>query len=100
MLDAETNEFLTKKELAKLCRTSERTIDRLLEVGDAPPPTRPSPGRVIFSAASVREWLSKRTIQKSGKQVAAAAAIGAAMPGHQSGRRGRRRKLPANEATP
>ena len=33
-------EYLTKRELAKLCRCSERTIDRLLEQGDAPPVTR------------------------------------------------------------
>ena len=28
------DEFLTKRELARLCRCSERTIDRLLEVGE------------------------------------------------------------------
>jgi hypothetical protein len=33
---AHAREYLTKKELAKLCRCSERTIDRLLEQGDGP----------------------------------------------------------------
>ena len=59
---AENDEFLTKKELAELCRCSERTIDRLLEEGDAPPVTRLSPRRIIFPAASAREWLSRRTV--------------------------------------
>lgn len=56
------DEFLTKRELAKLCRCSERTIDRLLEEGDGPPVTRVSAGRIIFPAASAREWLSHRTV--------------------------------------
>jgi predicted DNA-binding transcriptional regulator AlpA len=48
MSTAVDDEFLTKKELAKLCRCSERTIDRLLGEGDAPPITRLSARRVIF----------------------------------------------------
>jgi predicted DNA-binding transcriptional regulator AlpA len=55
------DEYLSKKELAKLCRCSERTIDRLIEVGEAPPITRLSARRIIFSAALAREWLSRRT---------------------------------------
>jgi predicted DNA-binding transcriptional regulator AlpA len=58
------DEFLTKRELARLCRCSERTIDRLLEVGDAPPVTRLSTRRVIFPAEHAREWLSNRTIER------------------------------------
>jgi hypothetical protein len=30
----QNDEFLTKRELARLCRCSERTIDRLLEGGE------------------------------------------------------------------
>lgn len=56
--------FFTKRELAKLCRCSERTIDRLLEAGDAPPVTRLSPGRIIFPAAAAMHWLDKRTSKK------------------------------------
>jgi predicted DNA-binding transcriptional regulator AlpA len=56
------NEFLTKAELAKLCRCSERTIDRLLEEGDAPPITKLSTRRIIFPATSARKWLANRTI--------------------------------------
>jgi predicted DNA-binding transcriptional regulator AlpA len=56
------DEFLTKRELARLCRCSERTIDRLLEEGDAPPVTRLSSRRIIFPAASARQWLSNRTV--------------------------------------
>src|SRR6516165_12515161 len=56
------SEFLTKRELARLCRCSERTIDRLLEEGDAPPVTRLSTRRIIFPAASARQWLSNRTV--------------------------------------
>jgi predicted DNA-binding transcriptional regulator AlpA len=61
MPETTTVEFLTKRELAKLCRCSERTIDRLLESGDAPPLTRLSPRRVIFPAGKARQWLARRT---------------------------------------
>ena len=64
MSTAVDDEFLTKKELAKLCRCSERTIDRLLEEGDAPPITRLSARRVIFPLTSAREWLASRTTGK------------------------------------
>ena len=59
---AANDEYLTKKELAKLCKCSERTIDRLLEGGDAPPFTRLSPRRIIFPATSARQWLAGRTV--------------------------------------
>ena len=58
MSAAVDDEFWTKKELAKLCRCSERTIDRLLEEGDAPPVTRLSARRIIFPVASARRWLA------------------------------------------
>lgn len=64
MAEAASNEFLTKRELARLCRCSERTIDRLLEEGDAPPVTRLSSRRIIFPASSARQWLASRTIEK------------------------------------
>jgi predicted DNA-binding transcriptional regulator AlpA len=60
----QNDEFLTKRELARLCSCSERTIDRLLEVGDAPPVTRLSTRRIIFRAEPAREWLSNRTIER------------------------------------
>jgi predicted DNA-binding transcriptional regulator AlpA len=56
-----SDEFLTKRELARLCRRSERTIDRLFEEGDAPPVTKLSTRRIIFPATSAREWLAGRT---------------------------------------
>jgi predicted DNA-binding transcriptional regulator AlpA len=58
---APIDEFLMKKELAALCRCSERTIDRLIEQGEAPPLTRLSARRVIFPKAAALEWLRKRT---------------------------------------
>jgi len=61
MAELVANEFLTKRELADLCRFSERTLDRLLENGDGPPVTRASSRRVIFHAPSAREWLAQRT---------------------------------------
>jgi len=64
MAEPITNEFLTKRELARLCRCSERTIDRLLEEGDAPPVTRLSARRIIFPTASARQWLASRTNEK------------------------------------
>jgi len=64
MAEPVANEFLTKRELAELCRCSERTLDRLLETGDAPPVTRLSSRRIIFHAPSAREWLSQRTVGK------------------------------------
>jgi predicted DNA-binding transcriptional regulator AlpA len=70
MAELVANEFLTKRELAELCRLSERTLDRLLEKGDGPPVTRASLRRVIFHAPSAREWLAQRTI---GRKAAAAA---------------------------
>jgi predicted DNA-binding transcriptional regulator AlpA len=63
--DATCDEFLTKKEFARLCRCSERTIDRLLETGDGPPVTRLSERRVIFPGAPAREWLAHRTVGKT-----------------------------------
>jgi predicted DNA-binding transcriptional regulator AlpA len=63
MPEAPNVEFLTKAELAKLCRCSERTIDRLLEEGDAPPVTKLSTRRIIFPATSARNWLASRTIR-------------------------------------
>ena len=65
MAEPVANEFLTKRELASLCRCSERTVDRLLENGDAPPVTRLSSRRIIFHALSAREWLAKRTVAKA-----------------------------------
>ena len=61
----QSDEFLTKRELARLCRCSERTIDRLLEGGDAPPVTKLSTRRIIFPATSAREWLADRTVGKN-----------------------------------
>jgi predicted DNA-binding transcriptional regulator AlpA len=69
---ATDDEFLTKKEFAKLCRCSERTIDRLLETGDGPPVTRLSERRVIFPLAPAREWLSRRTVGPKPASVVAA----------------------------
>ena len=67
MDDFTRSEFFTKKELARLCRCSERTIDRLLEEGDAPPVTRLSSRRIIFPAASARQWLARRTVEIKGR---------------------------------
>jgi predicted DNA-binding transcriptional regulator AlpA len=68
MSEPTVSEFLTKRELAQLCRCSERTLDRLLEQGDAPPVTRVSSRRIIFPLASAREWLSNRTAEKRSTQ--------------------------------
>ena len=87
------DEYWTKRELAKKWKCSERTIDRLLETGDAPPVTRLSARRIIFPAASAREWLSNRTVGRLSPQGAAVAATHAAPPRGS----GRPRKLP--EAT-
>lgn len=97
MTELTANEFLTKRELARLCRCSERTLDRLLENGDAPPVTRLSTRRIIFPAASARKWLSSRTVgaARQSPQSTTEAATQAA----PQRRRGRPRKLPANEAT-
>jgi predicted DNA-binding transcriptional regulator AlpA len=62
-------EFFTKRELARLCRCSERTLDRLLEIGDAPPVTRLSTRRIIFPAAAARSWLAQRTTETKGAQI-------------------------------
>jgi predicted DNA-binding transcriptional regulator AlpA len=64
MAEPTAKEFLTKRELAELCRCSERTVDRLLENGDAPPVTHLSSRRIIFHAPSALEWLAKRTVAK------------------------------------
>jgi predicted DNA-binding transcriptional regulator AlpA len=97
MPEATANEFLTKRELAHLCRCSERTIDRLLEQGDAPPVTRLSTRRIVFPAASAREWLLNRTLGATRHlpQGIAVAATQVAPPQ----RRGRPSKAPAIEAS-
>jgi excisionase family DNA binding protein len=57
---SESSEFLTKRELAELCRCSERTVDRLLEQRSLPV-IRLSPRRIIFPVSAVRKWLEQRT---------------------------------------
>jgi predicted DNA-binding transcriptional regulator AlpA len=93
MPEATENAFLTKRELAQLCRCSERTIDRLLEQGDAPPVTRLSTRRIVFPATSACEWLLNRTVGATRHlpQDVAVAATQVAPPQ----RRGRRRKASA-----
>jgi predicted DNA-binding transcriptional regulator AlpA len=91
MAEPNAAEFLTKKELAELCRCSQRTIDRLLETGDAPAVTRLSSRRVIFHAPSAREWLAQRTVGQNAppRQDASSPATPTAP---QPRRRGRPRK--------
>jgi hypothetical protein len=56
--------YLTKRELAKRLRLSDRSIDRMMGHGSGPPFIRVTAGetrgRVIFSERAVAEWLEKR----------------------------------------
>ncbi len=54
-------EILTKREAAQLARISERTLDRLMEVGNGPARISLSVRRVGFRRASFLAWLEART---------------------------------------
>jgi predicted DNA-binding transcriptional regulator AlpA len=99
MAEPAANEFLTKKELAKLCRCSERTVDRLLENGDGPPLTHLAPRRIIFHAPSAREWLAKRTVGAAPHSLQGSTNGDTPRAG-LSRRRGRRNNDTATQAAP
>lgn len=51
---------LSKREAVKVAGVSERTWDRLEAVGDVPPKTCLSQGRIGYRVADIRVWLDRR----------------------------------------
>lgn len=58
--NGETAEFLTLTELARLIRCSQRTVQRLLAVGEGPRAIRISPRRLIFARSDALAWALAR----------------------------------------
>jgi predicted DNA-binding transcriptional regulator AlpA len=52
--------ILSKPETIRTLGLSERTWDRLEAIGDTPPKTRISQGRVGYRVCDIREWLDRR----------------------------------------
>jgi predicted DNA-binding transcriptional regulator AlpA len=51
---------LSRREAIKIANLSERTWERLEAVGDVPPKTRLSKGRIGYRVADIKEWLDRR----------------------------------------
>jgi predicted DNA-binding transcriptional regulator AlpA len=51
---------LSEPETIRAVGLSDRTWDRLKSIGDAPPKTRLSEGRVGYRLCDIKEWLDKR----------------------------------------
>ena len=51
---------LSERETIRVANLSERTWDRLKAIGDVPPKTRLSPGRVGYRVSDIKMWLDAR----------------------------------------
>jgi excisionase family DNA binding protein len=56
--------FLTRSELAKLLRCSERTLDRMLADGTAPRSIPLFARKRVFAVSDVDEWIKRRAERK------------------------------------
>jgi len=57
MAERDDDELLTKKQLARALNVSERTIERWLQAGTAPPTIRLPSGGLRWRWGTVRAWL-------------------------------------------
>jgi predicted DNA-binding transcriptional regulator AlpA len=53
---------LSEPETIRAIGVSDRTWDRLKSIGDAPPKTRLSEGRIGYRISDIKEWLDKRRV--------------------------------------
>ena len=60
MQDIDLIKVLNRRELVKLLGISERSLQRLEALGDCPPKTRLSEGRVGYRVSDVAAWLDAR----------------------------------------
>jgi predicted DNA-binding transcriptional regulator AlpA len=51
---------LNRSQTIRMVDLSDRTWDRLEAVGDTPPKTRISQGRIGYRVADIRKWLDER----------------------------------------
>jgi predicted DNA-binding transcriptional regulator AlpA len=51
---------LSRREAIKAANLSERTWERLEAVGDVPPKTRLSQGRIGYRVSDIKKWLDRR----------------------------------------
>ena len=57
MAERDDDDLLTKKQLARALNVSERTIERWLQAGTAPPTIRLPSGGLRWRWGTVRAWL-------------------------------------------
>jgi predicted DNA-binding transcriptional regulator AlpA len=60
MAERDDDDLLTKKQLARALNVSERTIERWLQAGTAPPTIRLPSGGLRWRWGTVRAWLEAR----------------------------------------
>jgi predicted DNA-binding transcriptional regulator AlpA len=58
--DLDIIRVITRAETQKMVGLSPRTWDRLEEIGDVPPKTRLSQGRIGYRVADIMRWLDQR----------------------------------------
>jgi predicted DNA-binding transcriptional regulator AlpA len=60
LADFDDDDLLTKKQLARALNTSERTIERWMQLKQSPPFIRLPTGGLRWRWGSVRRWLADR----------------------------------------
>jgi len=68
MMDLDSIRVLTRLETVEALGLSDRTFDRLEQLGDVPQKTRLSTGRVGYRVADIKAWLDRR--RESGHEAA------------------------------
>lgn len=60
---------LSEPETYRVLGVSDRTWERLKSIGDVPPKTRLSEGRVGYRLCDIKEWLDKRRVPNGWQQL-------------------------------
>jgi len=60
MDDLDSVRVLKRADAIRACGLSDRTFERLEQLGDGPPKTRLSPGRIGYRVCDLKAWLDKR----------------------------------------
>jgi predicted DNA-binding transcriptional regulator AlpA len=67
--DLDSIRVLSEPETYRTVGLSDRTWDRLKSIGDVPPKTRLSEGRVGYRVCDIKDWLDKRREGASWRQL-------------------------------
>jgi predicted DNA-binding transcriptional regulator AlpA len=71
--DINSIRVLSEPETYRTLGLSDRTWERLKSIGDVPPKTRLSEGRVGYRLCDIKEWLDKRRVPNRWQQLGDAA---------------------------